>query len=95
MSRNTPTHNTPRQPAANAISLRPKNAPWEPAGPSDDEIRIRAFAIYKRRGDQPGTPEGDWEHARNELVAERSGRSEPIERGAHAVATQTATARFA
>jgi transposase len=39
--------------------------------PSDDQIRLRAYAIYVDRGDQPGNEEGDWLQAEREYL-ERS-----------------------
>ncbi len=36
-------------------------------GPTEDEIRCRAFEIYVRRGYAPGDPKADWLQAEREL----------------------------
>jgi DUF2934 family protein len=36
--------------------------------PSDDQIRLRAYAIYVDRGDQPGNEQGDWLQAEREYL---------------------------
>lgn len=49
-------------------TLLPKAAPTNLAhGPTDDEIRTRAYQIYLARAGRPGTPEGDWLQAEREL----------------------------
>ena len=40
--------------------------------PSAEEIRLRAFQIYQRRGSVPGRDAEDWESARLELIEERT-----------------------
>jgi len=39
--------------------------------PTEDEIRVRAYDIYCRRGGGEGTSERDWQQAEQELRAER------------------------
>jgi hypothetical protein len=39
------------------------------AGPTEDQIRQRAFEIYLSRGATPGNPEWDWQQAELELRA--------------------------
>jgi|GEM_PF-2385383 len=38
--------------------------------PTEDQIRLRAYEIYLRRGNAPGSPEGDWAQAERELIEE-------------------------
>jgi len=38
-----------------------------PLEPTEAQIRQRAFEIYIARNGAPGTPEGDWAQAENEL----------------------------
>lgn len=40
-------------------------------GPTEDEIRRRAYEIYLERGEGPGDPQEDWRRAEQELRAER------------------------
>ena len=53
-----------------------QKSPTNPANslpePSAEEIRLRAFQIYQRRGSVPGRDAEDWEAARLELVEERT-----------------------
>ncbi|MCK5798529.1 MAG: DUF2934 domain-containing protein, partial [Deltaproteobacteria bacterium] len=39
--------------------------------PTHDEIAIRAYEIYERRGESDGQPTEDWQQAKRELLAER------------------------
>ncbi|MEN9797676.1 MAG: hypothetical protein RL653_1372 [Pseudomonadota bacterium] len=41
---------------------RPSNA-----GPTREEIALRAFQLSQQRGDGPGSPEEDWLQAEREL----------------------------
>lgn len=47
----------------NAPTLKPVEAP----GPSEDEIRRRAYEIYIERGGRAGQDVGDWLQAEREL----------------------------
>ncbi len=38
--------------------------------PTEEQIRLRAYEIYLRRGNAPGTPESDWAQAERELIEE-------------------------
>ena len=40
------------------------------AAPTDDQVRVRAYEIYLRRGGRPGDPVEDWFTAERELIAE-------------------------
>ncbi len=42
--------------------------------PTEEQIRMRAYAIYERRNGAPGTPDGDWKLAEHELRAELARR---------------------
>jgi hypothetical protein len=42
---------------------------------SDDEIAVRAYAIWQSRGCPPGDGEDDWEAAKAELTAARIRRN--------------------
>jgi hypothetical protein len=42
-----------------------------PAEPTHEEVSLRAYHIYLRRGRTPGNPDYDWMQALNELRAER------------------------
>jgi len=42
------------------------------ADPAPEEIRLRAFQIYQRRGSSPGREIEDWEQARREILEERT-----------------------
>lgn len=46
----------------------------EAADPAPEDIRLRAFQIYQRRGEAPGRELEDWEQARREILEERRGR---------------------
>jgi hypothetical protein len=48
-------------------------APRQPASPTLEEIRIRAYEFYLARNGRNGTPEGDWIQAERDL-RERAGR---------------------
>ncbi len=39
------------------------------AGPTEEQIRRRAYEIYLSRGETPGNPEWDWQQAELELRA--------------------------
>jgi hypothetical protein len=54
----------PRPPA-----VKPAAAPVM-ADPTDEQIRVRAYEIYLRRGGAPGDQFGDWLLAKSELIAE-------------------------
>lgn len=40
------------------------------SGPTEEQIRQRAFEVFLRRGAAPGTADGDWHIAEQELRAE-------------------------
>jgi hypothetical protein len=42
-----------------------------PAEPTHEEIAVRAYHIYQRRGGAPGNPDHDWLQALSELRAGR------------------------
>lgn len=47
--------------------------------PSHDEIAVRAFEVFQRRGEQHGRDLDDWLQAERELLIERSGPLEPAD----------------
>ncbi len=40
-----------------------------PPGPTEDQVRQRAYEIYLARGASPGNPDWDWQQAELELQA--------------------------
>ena len=46
-----------------------REVPLAPAGPSEEQIRQRAYEIYLTRGPAAGNPEWDWQQAELELRA--------------------------
>jgi hypothetical protein len=52
------------------------------AGPTHDQIAQRAYEIYLRRAGAPGTAEGDWALARQELESESANNTERSTPGA-------------
>lgn len=52
------------------------------AGPTHDQIAQRAYEIYLRRAGAPGTADGDWALARQELEAELANNTEHATPGA-------------
>lgn len=59
---------------ANPVSPPVAIAGSESADPAPEDIRLRAFQIYQRRGEAPGRELEDWEQARREILEERRGR---------------------
>ncbi len=56
------TRNRPRSKSASTITA--------PAmGPTEEQVRQRAYEIYLARGARPGNPEWDWQQAELELRA--------------------------
>lgn len=50
-------------------SIEPERADATPlAGPTHEEVAIRAYRIYLERGDADGSPLEDWLQAENELA---------------------------
>ena len=43
------------------------NNPSATRGPTEEQIRMRAFEIFMARGATPGNPEDDWRQAEEEL----------------------------
>lgn len=68
----------PLPPILPALHAEPKpmsraGRPPQPApGPTDDEIRLRAYQIYVERGCVPGHDVDDWVQAERELIARRA-----------------------
>ena len=66
------------EPRATTRKTAPPPAPSRPRrsrrGPSDDDIRLRAYHFYLERGGAPGDPYADWLRAEAELVSEMSAR---------------------
>lgn len=50
---------------------QPVQAPAIPAEPTHDEIALRAWSIYERRGGGNGQAFDDWLEAKRQLCAER------------------------
>ncbi|GEM_PF-2002150 len=46
-----------------------RSMPPPPPGPTEEQIRQRAYEIYVARGATPGNPEWDWQQAELELRA--------------------------
>jgi hypothetical protein len=63
-----PKRTTPRRAAAAATPMR-----W----PTEDEIRVRAYAVFERTGGTQGRAFDDWCQAERELLAEFGHRAEP------------------
>jgi hypothetical protein len=40
-----------------------------PMGPTEEQVRQRAYEIYRARGTAPGNPAWDWQQAELELCA--------------------------
>jgi hypothetical protein len=68
----TPTSPT-RRPARRQTSHSPADSPATGAstqvapGPTDEQIRARAYQIFLARGGRPGDPDADWLQAEREL----------------------------
>lgn len=62
----------PIESAARTTRPRPRNTAATTTGhaahgPTEDQIRRRAYEIYQARGNRPGSPEADWRQAEQEL----------------------------
>jgi hypothetical protein len=57
--------------APRRITVRAKSGS---TGPTEDQIRARAYEIYLRRNGEPGDPAADWAQAERELREELSAR---------------------
>lgn len=57
--------------AAQAAAGKPASKRSDARAPSADEIRRRAFEIWRSRGGAPGSPEDDWRQAERELTGAR------------------------
>ena len=62
--------------ASKVTRARPRSKPARdlvaPTGPTDEQIRQRAYEIYLARGHAPGNPDWDWQQAELELRARLS-----------------------
>jgi hypothetical protein len=77
----TPAQKTKKAAGATAIPAitasdvanlgQPVQAPAIPSEPSHDEIALRAWSIYERRGGGHGQAMNDWLEAKRQIVAER------------------------
>jgi hypothetical protein len=69
---------TPAIPAITASDVanlgQPVQAPAIPSEPTHDEIALRAWSIYERRGGGHGQAMSDWLEAKRQLNAERGAR---------------------
>lgn len=61
------SRNSRRMDMARSGTPSAKPAPW----PSDDDIRLRAYAVFERRGSSHGRALDDWLQAERELRGER------------------------
>jgi hypothetical protein len=52
-------------------SVRADQTPPYELRPSDDEIALRAYDLYRRRGATDGQDQDDWLRAEAELIDER------------------------
>lgn len=71
------TGTTTRGDSGLAVSPNPGADPQreETSGPTDDEIAARAHRCWVERGRPLGSPEVDWQRARQELIEERRRRA--------------------
>ena len=76
MTRKTPISNPKKSPAkktpaaVGAKAAPPRRRPRKKLEtPTEEEIRMRAYALWESRGRPMGSPEADWFNAQNQIVS--------------------------